>query len=187
MKNGYTNITGDLKNLLDGYMNKTSAEEFLKVLEAENFSSVNEELKISEPDKSQVEFELPKGIDYRLLVDRIITHCEEQLSEDRYYNLLLDLSQLILFAGENAYSLEIVQYLKSKVEPGNKFSSILADANLIISKIYWSQAYWDECEFHISEATKIFESISSQSGIAKCENMLGTLYGEKGASSDSSE
>ncbi len=50
----------------------------------------------------------------------------------------------------------------------------------MISKIYWSQAYWEECEFYISEATRIFASLSSKSGLAKCENMLGTFYGEKG-------
>jgi tetratricopeptide (TPR) repeat protein len=180
MNKGYTNITIDLKNLLDEYMTKDSADEFIKGIESENLSSVNGLEDMSEPDKSQVQYNLPKGIDYRLVVDRMITHCEKQLPEDKYYNLLLDLSQLILFAGENAYSLEIAQYLQSKVESRNKFASILAEANLIISKIYWSQAYWDECKFYISEATRIFESISSQSGIAKCENMLGTLYGEKG-------
>ena len=180
MNNGYTNITSDLQNLLDDYMNKESAEEFIKAIEAENTSRSTELNEIPESVKSQVEYSLPKGIDYRLIVDRMITHCEKQLTEDRYYNLLLDLSQLILFAGENAYSLEIVQYLQSKVESDKKFASILAEANLIISKIYWSQAFWDECKSYISEAARIFESISSQSGIAKCENMLGTLYGEKG-------
>ena len=79
-----------------------------------------------------------------------------------------------------AYSLEIVQDLQSKLESKNSFESILAETNLMISKIYWSQADWDECEFYISEAIRIFESLSNEPGIAKCENMLGTLYGEKG-------
>ncbi len=116
MNKGNTSITNDLKNLLDDYMTKDSAEEFIKVIEEENFSSVNEVLKISELDKSQVEYDLPKGMDYRLLVDKIITHCENHLAEERYYNLLLDLSQLMLFAGEMAYSLEIAQDLQSKLE-----------------------------------------------------------------------
>ena len=180
MNKSNTNITRELKILLDDYLTNASAEEFIKGIEEENFSSANEEFKISEPDKSQVEYDLPKGIDYRLLIDKMITQCKKLMSEDKYYNLLLDFSQLMLFAGETAYSLEIVQDLQSKLESKNSFESIRAETNLMISKIYWSQADWDECEFHISESIRIFESLSSESGIAKCENMLGTLYGEKG-------
>jgi len=180
MNKSNTNITKELKDLLDEYMTKASAEEFIKGIEADNFSNVNKVNGMSDLDKSQVEYDLPKGIDYRLLIDRMITQCKNLLSEDKYYNLLLDFSQLMLFAGETAYSLEIVQDLQSKLESKNSFESILAVTNLMISKIYWSQADWDECEFHISEAAQIFESLSSESGIAKCENMLGTLYGEKG-------
>lgn len=173
-------ITNDLKNLLDCYMTKASAEEFIKVIETENLLLLDEVLKISELEKSQVEFNLPKGKEYRLLVDRMITHCENHLAEEQYYNLLLDLSQLMLFAGENEYSLEIAQELHSKLESRNNLKSVLAETNLMISKIYWSQAYWDECEFYISEAMRIFKTISSNSGMAKCENMLGTFFGERG-------
>jgi hypothetical protein len=86
MNNGFTNITSDLKSLLEEYMTKTSADEFIKGFEAENFSDANGEMEMSETVKSQVGYSLPKGIDYRLLVDRIIAHCEKQLSEDTYYN-----------------------------------------------------------------------------------------------------
>lgn len=180
MHNGYINITNDLKNLLAGYMTKASVEEFIKVIEAENFSLSNEKLEIYELDNSHVECDLPKGKEYRLLVDRVITYCENHLAEEKYYQLLLDLSQLMLFAGENVYSLEIAQELHSKLESRDNLKSILAETNLMISKIYWSQAYWDECKFYISKAMRLFESISSNRGIAKCENMLGTLFGERG-------
>ncbi len=57
---------------------------------------------------------------------------------------------------------------------------MLAEANLMVSKIYWSQAIWDDCSYYVSKAMQLFLSISSEPGVAKCENMLGTLYGEKG-------
>jgi tetratricopeptide (TPR) repeat protein len=180
MKKEKNNITSELKDILGKYMSPDSIDEFIKGVESDDESSTNGVGDISEQDKSQVEYELPKGTDYRLVVDRMITHFEEHLPEEQYYNLLLDLSQLMHFAGENAYSLEIAQYLQSKVESLDDFKSALAETNLIISKIYWSQANWDDCKYYISEAERLFESISSQSGKTKCENMLGTLYGEKG-------
>jgi tetratricopeptide (TPR) repeat protein len=180
MSKDNSNITEDLRNLLRDYLTEISVDEFIKGIEAENVADQNATLETSELDRSKVNYDIPKGIDNRILVDRIVTHCEKQLDEVKYYNLLLDLSQLMLFAGENSYSLELAQDLFREIEFKTEFNTILGETNLMISKIYWSQASWDDCEFYIAEASRIFESISSKSGIAKCENMLGTLFGEKG-------
>jgi tetratricopeptide (TPR) repeat protein len=175
-----SNITEDLRNLLCNYLTEFSVDEFIKEIEAENIADQSVALEISQLDSSQVNYDIPKGIDKRMIVDRIATYCEKQLEEAKFYNLLLDLSQLMLFSGENSYSLELAQDLFRKIEFKPEFNTILGETNLMISKIYWSQAFWDDCEFYITEASRIFESISSKSGIVKCENMLGTLLGEKG-------
>jgi tetratricopeptide (TPR) repeat protein len=180
MKNNNKNIIKDLKILLDDYMTKASLREFIKKLGQDNSLNINEESDISELDKSQVEYEVPKGIDHRVMVDRMITHCENDLSEEKFYNLLLDLSQLMWHCGEVAFSLEIAENLLGKLNSDTKYVSFVAEANLMISKIYWSQAIWDDCNYYVSKAMELFLSISSEAGIAKCENMLGTLYGEKG-------
>ena len=180
MNNNNTNIINDLKNLLDEYMTEASSGDFIKQLEQDNSSNINEAADFSKLDKSQVEHEVSKGIDHRVMVDNLITHCENDLTEEKYYNLLLDLSQLMWQRGEVTFSLEIVENLLGKISSDNKYISFEAEANLMISKIYWSQAIWDDCNYYVSKAMELFTSISSESGIAKCENMLGTLYGEKG-------
>ncbi|MFB3057495.1 MAG: tetratricopeptide repeat protein [Ignavibacteriaceae bacterium] len=180
MKNNNTNIVKDLKNLLDDYMTKASSREFIKKLEKDNSVYNNDVSDFTKLDKSQVEYEVPKGIDYRVMVDKMITHCENDLPEEKYYNLLLDLSQLMLHSGEVSFSLEIAENLLSKLNTDNKNVSFLAEANLMVSKIYWSQAIWDDCNYYVSKAMQLYLSISNEHGIAKCENMLGTLYGEKG-------
>ena len=180
MKNNITNIIKDLKKLLDDYMTEASSREFIRKLQEDNFVDNNEELDFSELDKSQVEFEVPKGIDHRVMVDKMITHCENDLTEEKFYNLLMDLSQLMWHCGEITFSLEIVENLLGKVNSNEKYISFEAEANLMISKIYWSQAIWDDCNYYVSKAMELFISISNETGIAKCENMLGTLYGEKG-------
>ncbi len=179
MKNNIKNIIKDLNKLLDDYMTEASSREFIRKLQEDNFVN-NEESGFSELDKSQVEFDVPGGIDHRVMVDKMITHCENDLTEEKFYNLLLDLSQLMLYRGEVAFSLEIVENLLGKVNSDNKYVSYVAEANLMISKIYWSQAIWDDCNYYVSKAMQLYLSISNEHGIAKCENMLGTLYGEKG-------
>ena len=180
MNNNNTNILKDLKNLLDDYMTEVSSSDFIKKLEQDNSLNINEETDFSELDKSVVEYEVSKGIDHRVMVDNLITHCENDLAEEKYFNLLLGLSQLMWQCGEVTFSLEIVEDLLGKISSDNKYISFEAEANLMISKIYWSQAIWDDCNHYVSKAMELFTSISSDSGISKCENMLGTLYGEKG-------
>ena len=71
---------------------KASLKEFIKKLGQDNSLYNNEESDVSEVDKSQVEYEVPRGIDHRVIVDKLITHCENELKEERFHNLLLDLS-----------------------------------------------------------------------------------------------
>ena len=173
-------IVKELKELLKSYLTESFAEDFIKILKEDTTLLTNQDLNISQLEKSQIEYELPQGFNYRITVDKVLTLCAKLLPAEKYFNLMLDLSQLMLFAGEVSYSLEIAESLLGKLHSNGKHAEFKADANLMISKIYWSQAYWDDCSYFISEAMKTFESIKSEAGIAKCENLMGTLYGEKG-------
>ena len=180
MKNNNTNILKDLKNLLAGYITKASLREFIKKLGQDNSIDSNDGAEFSELDKSQVEYEVPTGIDNRVIVDKLITHCENELVEEKFYNLLLDLSLLMLNCGELSFSLEIAENLLGKLNSDNKNVSLLGEANLMISRVYWSQAIWDDCSYYTSKAMELFTASSNELGIAKCENMFGTLYAEQG-------
>ena len=180
MNNKNKNVVKDLKQLLNNYLTKASANDFIKILDEDLSINLEQLPEIPVADKLQIKYELPKGIDYRIPVDKVITYCAKELSEEKYFNLMLDLSQLMFFAGEIAYSLEIAEELLSKVQTTGEYAITQAEANLMISKLYWAQAQWNECSYYISEAMSIFKSVQSEPGIAKCENMLGTLYGEKG-------
>jgi tetratricopeptide (TPR) repeat protein len=187
MKDKHNKIIQDLKELLNTYLTESFAKDFMKVLDEDLSLIAEPKSKISELDKSQIEYELPQGFNYRIPIDKVLTLCRKLISEENYFNLMLDLSQLMLFAGEVSYSLEIAENLLSRLHSSGKYDGIKAEANLMISKIYWSQAYWDDCNYFITEAMKIFNSIESEAGIAKCENMLGTLHGEKGEFDEAQE
>ena len=174
------NIFKELKQLLNNYLTKNLVKDFIKILDEDISIKPVDRAQIPDSEKFQIEYELPKGINYRIPVDKVITSCAKLLEENKYYKLMLDLSQLMFFAGEISYSLEIAEDLISKLRTNSNYYNIKAETLLMISKIYWSQAYWDECRYYIAEAMNIFNSVKSETGIAKCENMLGTLYGEKG-------
>ncbi|MFZ0454400.1 MAG: tetratricopeptide repeat protein [Ignavibacteriaceae bacterium] len=180
MENNNSNIVNDIKSLVNNYMTESESDDLMKVLEEDVALKTNKDLFPSETERKQVEYEFPKGTKFRLLVDRIITECEKLLAEDKFYGLMLDLSQLMLFSGENSFALEIAEYQLNKLNSQNNFPLITAETNLMIGRIHWAQAYWDDCSYYISEAMQIFQSLENKPGMAKCENMLGTLYGEKG-------
>jgi tetratricopeptide (TPR) repeat protein len=180
MSNNSKNIIKDLKGLLNNYLTESFAKDFIKVLDENVSLKPKQEPDISDIEKSQIQFEPPKGINYRITIDKVITLCARLLPEEKYFNLMLDLSQLMFFAGETSYSLEIAEDLLHKLLSNGKHPNMIAEVNLMIAKIYWSQAYWEDCNKFISEAMNIFKTIKSEPGLAKCENMLGTLYGEKG-------
>ena len=174
------NIVKDLKQLLINYLTKTIANDFIKTIDEEIPIKPGNQSQISESEKIQIEYELPKGINYRIHVDKIITHCAKLLPDEKYFNLILDLSQLMFFAGEISYSLEIAEDLLNMLRKDEKYAHTKAETLLMISKIYWSQAFWDDCNYYVAEAITIFKSMNNEPGIAKCENMLGTLCGERG-------
>jgi len=180
MNSAKQKIVNDLKQLLDNYLTKSNSQELIKVLEEDISIQTLSENDIAELDKNQLEYEPPKGIDYRIILDKIITHCEKLLAEEKYLKLILDISELLFFTGELSYSLEIAEIVLNKTQMDINYSKLRAETNLMISKIYWSQAYWEDCNQYISEARKLYKSIDSKSGLAKCENMLGTYYGERG-------
>lgn len=180
MNNENKSIVRDLKQLLTNYLKKDSVTDFIKILNQDISLKSETQPQISETDKLHIEYDIPNGINYRIPIDKVITYCEKELSQEKYFNLMLELSQLLLFAGEISYSQEIAEDLITKLQTTVKYQRIEAETNLMISKIYWTQAQWDECNEYISEAIRIFKSIKSEPGLAKCENMLGTLYGEKG-------
>ena len=179
MKENNNNIMNEIKNLIGNYFPSEEAENFLTSL----VNEVNEEL-VSSPELKEesfaLDYELPSGIDYRMFVDRCVTKSEGLLSEEKFFNLLLELSRSVQAVGENDFALELAQDLLNRIESKKEYELLKADTFLMISKIYWSQAYWEDCSYYVDEAMKIFTVHSNQCGLAKCENMLGTLYGEKG-------
>ena len=100
--------------------------------------------------------------------------------KEKYLNLLLELAQIMIKIGNQSYALEILTDMKNVIGGKDEYRVQQGEANLLVSKIYWSQAQWSDCDFYLTEAYNNFKLAEFDKGYSKCENMLGTLYGEKG-------
>jgi len=172
-------IIEHVKKVLINFLSQTDTDEFIRSIQihATSFSELNE--KISDVDKEQVDMNFTEGISERVIVDKIITLAERLLLKEKYLDLLLELAQYMIKIGNQAFALEILTDMKNSIGR-DEFILHNGEANLLISKIYWTQAQWDDCDFYLNEAYNNFKLADFQNGFAKCENMFGTLYGEKG-------
>lgn len=180
MTNNIEKIIRSVKELLGSFLAPSDVEEFIRAINTYKKSLQSPALdELVDIDKNQIAHKFTDGLDERIIVDKIITLAERLLSKEHYFKLLLEFALLMIKIGNLAFALEILTDMKNKVSTSED-KIYNAEANLIISKIYWSQAQWEDCEYYITEAYLEFKNLSNYKGYAKCENMLGTLFGEKG-------
>ena len=180
MNSNTEKIITHVKDVLIGFLSQSDADEFIKAVNVYTKTFDPIDIDISDIDKEHISHKFPDGVDERVIVDKIITLSEKLLLKDNYYKLLLELAQLMIKIGNQAFALEILTDLKNLMANNIDYRMYNGEANLLISKIYWMQAQWEDCDFYLEEAYSSFKSINSLKGFAKCENMLGTLHGEKG-------
>lgn len=111
-------------------------------------------------------------------IDLIITFTENKITDKKYLNLLLALGESCSIHGEIDIAKEVFNKIISK--KGNDFNNIRGYANLQIAIIESNQANWDTTKRSIRSAQKIFSETNDKTGLAECENLLGTIEAEKG-------
>jgi tetratricopeptide (TPR) repeat protein len=113
-------------------------------------------------------------------IDLLITYASSRLKEDNFLALLLLLSNASLTLGDFTTSLGLCDKLISHSVNNPLLSHISANAYLIKGEIFSRQANWEMSFSNIKDARNIFTSINDNTGIAKCENLSGTIYGDLG-------
>jgi tetratricopeptide (TPR) repeat protein len=112
----------------------------------------------------------------RMKIDKTITFSEKQLKPDKFCTFLLDLGRLCISGGRLNLASEIFRKI-------NKTSdNILYQAESLIelANVFSRRADWPRSLVTVSEAEVLYTKINDNVGKAKCFNLLGTIYGERG-------
>jgi len=112
----------------------------------------------------------------RIKIDRSITFSEKALTPDNFYEFLLDLGQLCLSGGR----LNLANEIFRKVITHSRKTLHRAESLLGMADVFSRRANWQRSLRTIEEAGSFYRELNDNTGLAKCENLLGSIYGERG-------
>jgi tetratricopeptide (TPR) repeat protein len=117
--------------------------------------------------------------DYQSRIDLILTFSQTQLDVIKYIEFLLHLGEFSVSQGEFGTALQIYERVLNQ-SSSSEYESFAAYAYLSTGDLYSRQADWDNAVSYIYKASELFQRQKDLKGLSRCENLLGTIYGDKG-------
>jgi len=167
-----------LKDILKSYFSSPEVNEFTKKY-LNNFSDTAKQV-TGKKSKQRVEFDLQEDPRLRIETDLLITFAESKLNRNKFLELLLSLGQMAITTGEFSLAIDINEKLLNETKDKKEYLNIAANAFLSLGELNSRQAHWQLSFNNIKKAEELFERQKDSYGKAKCENLLGTIYGETG-------
>lgn len=170
-------INKNISEVLPDFFNKSQLSDFLSLYQ----SSVDSWQKSEKfQEVKQLEYHIQDGLNYRSQVDLLITFAANQLPKEKFLSLLLYISQVSITQGEFLAAIDINQKIIALTLDDKNMIDLHANAHLLVGEIYSRQANWQDGFNFVNRALDIFTTVNDIKGIAKCENLLGTIHGDLG-------
>lgn len=165
-------IHKNIREVAENYFKKSDIREFNSFCEQLNYSSTSKDEASESNNKNSLIF--------KTQVDLLITFASNRLEQEKLITLLLHLSKTSITIGEFSTAIEIAEKLAEITEGEKEYENILANALLTIGEIKSRQAEWELSFSHLRRAKELFLKRKDFIGAAKCENIIGTIYGDMG-------
>lgn len=171
----YNKFENELNIFLKEYLANDSYDllrERLDIPEKEA-DSVSE--KINQFYKQQLQIDDHPSKD-RIRVDRIITFSEKSLSTEKFCKMLIEIARICLSEAK----IDLANEIFRKARKLTNSDLTKAESLLGVADVFSRKAKWTKSLEALHEAKALFKSKSDYRGLAKCENLLGTIFGELG-------
>jgi tetratricopeptide (TPR) repeat protein len=116
----------------------------------------------------------------RILFDYVISLGQKYLDTAKIVDMLFTLSKTAISQGEFTIANDLCTHLLSLTKGEPQYKNIRSNALLLIGEINSRQAYWAQSFDYLKKAKAEFIRQNDLIGLANCENLLGTIYGELG-------
>ena len=168
----------EIKELLENYFSKSEILEFGKNIQQGYIE--RERGKFSSKDQKQIEVDVTGSHLKQVQFDLLITFAEQKLDNIKYISFLLSLGGYLITAGEFSFAADIHQKILERTKKETNLKNIAANACFSLGEIFSREAKWIECFEYTKKAFSLFKQQNDLKGCARCENLLGTVYGERG-------
>ncbi|MFC2084824.1 tetratricopeptide repeat protein [Bacteroidota bacterium] len=169
----------EIKEILLKFLDKYEVNKFIKLLFYDKPKPVQTSNNNNAED-NRLKMDIPAGRINSDQVDKFITFLENNLPDKDLLNLYLKLIQVLIDHCELVIAEELVNKVLLKTGNSEKFKNQKACVLLAFSKIKWLQNKWESAFHDVQEAIKIYLKDFNILGLAKCQNMISTIYGEQG-------
>jgi tetratricopeptide (TPR) repeat protein len=170
-------LNKSISEVLPDFFNKNQLDEFISLYQSSIAGKSGLE---SIQENKQLEYKIQDGLDYRSQIDLLTTFSGNRLAKEKFLSLLLYISQASITNGEFIAAIDINQKIILLTAEDKNMMDLHANAHLLVGEIYSRQANWRDGFIFINKALEIFSSVNDVKGIAKCENLLGTIHGDLG-------
>ena len=117
-------------------------------------------------------------------IDLIITYAEDNLPFQKFIELLHQLGEYSISTGEFSSAVYIFEKILHKTRAKSELLIFTAHSFRSLGEVFSRQALWEISFNYIKRAIEIYSKLKNPEGIAECENLLGTIYGDLGNLSD---
>jgi tetratricopeptide (TPR) repeat protein len=170
-------LVKNLEKLASLYFEAGEMNECRKLISA---SGKNNDFSASTSDRKQLQHPMSPPEKYQAAVDVLITYARGKLTKTKFYQLVFHIGDRSVWLGELSAALKVFTFIINEIKDEESLQHIVAQGHLALGDIYSRQANWKVSIKNIKLASKIFKKYKDLKGIARCENLIGTIQGEKG-------
>lgn len=168
-----------LEEILKGFFSEQDLSELKKNILGKKLrrSGITD---ISNVERRQIEVDLSDSYLKEFQFQLITTLAEQKLEKIKYIEFLLSLGDYAISIAEYDFAIETHKRIINEGKSEPLLASLAANASYSIGEIYSREAKWTECFDYTKKAFIMFKNQNDLKGCARCENLLGTVYGERG-------
>ena len=172
----YSKFEHELNRFLKKYLDDNSFDDLEERLNLPETKTDSISEKINEFYQEQLQIDKYHSKD-RIRIDRIITFSEKSLKPEKFTKFLIEIARVCLSEGKLDLANEIFRKANNSSDSNDLTK---AESLLGLADVFSRRANWTRSLNTISKANSLFKSLNDKKGMAKCENLNGTIWGELG-------
>lgn len=167
------------EDVLENFFDNKQIKEFSKIVLSSK-PTPSEKRTVGSIEKQQINLEIDDYLEINLQVDLLITFAQFRLDKNKFIELLFLLGRLIITSGEFNTAIYIYEKVLNEIGEDKALLNLTAPAQLALGEIFNRLAKWQLSLSYIKKAYDTFKRLNEIKGCANCENLLGTIHGERG-------